>query len=207
MLYVSAVNDVRARKNELAQVTTNVTRWQATANSYAALVASSQERIQQQGAVRQLALARFPWSKLLSQISGLLPAHAALTTLQATTPTQSAPAPASAAATAPTPPTAQLTGCAQTQSTVAQTMTQLRRITGVTSVSLASSTDSDSSTSNAGASGGQGSCSFPIQFAMSLTFAVQDSGSSSPSSGPTTLASPSATPTASSATKTTGASQ
>jgi Tfp pilus assembly protein PilN len=140
VLYVSAVNNVRSNTSELAKVNANVTAWQATANSYASLVASSQERSQQLGAVRQLASSRFPWSELLSQIGGLMPAKAALSTLQATTPALTSSTSTVGASTsgsaAQSPPAVQLTGCAQSQSTVAQTMDQLHKVTGVTDVTL-----------------------------------------------------------------------
>jgi len=209
VLYVSAVNDVRGRRSELAKVTANVTAWQATANSYATLVASSQQRAVQLGAVRQLASSRFPWSQLLSQIAGLMPAKAALSTLQATTPTTSStstPGTSSAApSTSTSAPSVQLTGCAQSQSTVAQAMVQLHKVTGVTDVTLASSSDAGTSTGSAPA-GQNASCPFPVQFQVSMVLATP-SPSAALSTASTSSASASATPTASPATTTTGSSQ
>ncbi|MFZ1996280.1 MAG: hypothetical protein WAU75_19370, partial [Solirubrobacteraceae bacterium] len=43
VLYVSAVNDVTARKSELAKISANVSSWQAAAHSFAALEGSAQE--------------------------------------------------------------------------------------------------------------------------------------------------------------------
>jgi Tfp pilus assembly protein PilN len=218
VLYVSAANDVTARKSELAQVTASVASWQATANSYAALVASSQQRGAQIASVKQLADSRFPWSKLLSQISRVMPARAALATLTATTQTASASAPgsttttAAASSSAPPPPSVSLTGCAQSQATVAQTMVQLHRITGVSSVSLAAANDAGAS-SGTSAPSGQTACPFPVQFQVSLIFSAPTSGaatgsSTPPASGstPASAAAPSSTAASATATTSNGAS-
>lgn len=215
VLYVSAVNDVRTRTGQLAKVNANVTAWQATANSYASLVASSQERSQQLSAIRQLATSRFPWSQLLSQIGGLMPADAALSTLQATTPTATATpasasatgATASAAPTTPLPPSVQLTGCARSQSTVAQTMVQLHKVQGVSDVVLATSSESNPSSDAPAASSGQADgCPFRVSFQISLTFAAPSTSASTTAAGSTTPTgtTPAAAPTASPVTTTTG---
>jgi Tfp pilus assembly protein PilN len=170
-LYVFALNHVRAKKSELARVTATASSWQTAANSYAALITAAQQRSQQVVAVRQLVTGRFPWSQLLSQIGQLMPANAALSSLQAITPTATAPS-TGAAATA-TSPTVTLAACAASQSGVAQAMVQLHQATGVTSVQLSSSTDtaSGSSSSSSGSSGSSGGCPFPVQFNVTLTLA------------------------------------
>jgi Tfp pilus assembly protein PilN len=213
VFYVSAVNDVRARTGELTKVNANVTAWQATANSYASLVTSSQQRDQQLSAIRQLATSRFPWSQLLSQIGGLMPADAALSTLQAATPTGTTASPSttgtapSAAPTTQSPPSVQLTGCAQSQSTVAQTMVQLHKVQGISDVALASSSVSSSSSGASTPSAGQsGGCPFPVSFQISLTFAAPSTGASSTVAGSTTPAgtTPASAATATPATTPTG---
>ena len=78
VLYVFAMNDVRARKSELARVTANAASWQAAANSYTSYVTAAQQQKQQLADIRQLVTGRFPWSMLLSQIGGVMPADAAL---------------------------------------------------------------------------------------------------------------------------------
>jgi 1,4-alpha-glucan branching enzyme len=203
VLYVSAVNDVTARKTELAQVTASVSSWQAAANTFASLEQTAQQRTAQVAGVRALADGRFPWSQLLSQIGGLMPAKAALSTLQATapsaSPTTSATTASATAATASTPSAVALTGCAQDQNTVAETMVQLRRVSGVSDVSLSSATDGTSSATTAAAAasgsaaGGAGGCPFPVQFQMSLTLAPTATASSSTG---TSTTSPGATPSA-----------
>jgi Tfp pilus assembly protein PilN len=203
VLYVLAVNDVRTRKGELARVTANAAAWQAAANSYKPYVTAAQQRKQQIVDVRQLASGRFPWSVLLSQIGGVMPANAALSSLQATSPSSDATA-AAATSSGPTAPAAtgsavQIAGCAASQSAVAATMVALNRVHGVSSVSLASTTDNGTSAS--GAQGG-GGCPFPVVFQMSLVLAPSAASTATPSA-----ATPSATPTASAATSSTGAAQ
>lgn len=212
VFYVSALNDVRARTGQLAKANANVTAWQATANSYSSLVTSSQQRGQQLSAIRQLATSRFPWSQLLSQIGGLMPPDAALSTLQAATPTGMAASTSttgtapSAAPTTQSPPSVQLTGCAQSQSTVAQTMVQLHKVRGVSDVALSSSSVSSSSSGPSSSAGQSGGCPFPVSFQISLTFAAPPTSASSTVAGSTTPTgtTPVSTPTASPATTPTG---
>jgi Tfp pilus assembly protein PilN len=186
VLYVSALNDVTARKSELAKVTASVSSWQAAANSFASLEATAQQRSAQLASVRALADGRFPWSQLLSQIGGLMPAKAALTSLQASAPTAASSASSTAAAPTTTGSTASssmisLTGCAQDDSTVADTMEHLRHVSGVSDVSLSTASNANSGTTStpvagSSSSGGAG-CPFPVQFQMSLTLSASSTGS------------------------------
>ncbi len=150
VLYAFAVNNVRSRQSELSRVTANAASWQAAANSYASYVTAAQQQKQQLTDIRQLVTGRFPWSVLLSQIGGVMPNDAALSSLQATAPAAAAASAATAAtsastATTPTAPTTQpiqITGCAASESAVAATMVALGRVQGVSSVALASTTRS-----------------------------------------------------------------
>jgi hypothetical protein len=218
VLYVLAVNDVRARKSELARVTANAASWQAAARSYAPYVTAAQQQKQQLADIRQLVTGRFPWSLLLGQIGAVMPAKAALNSLQATSPSADPTAAASAAAASTTSSTStshavQISGCAATQSAVAATMVALGRVNGVSSVSLSSTSNggavsAGSSSSSGSAASGNG-CPFPVTFSLSLI--LGSSASSNTTSGSTTAASasytpapsattPAATPTGSSAT-------
>jgi Tfp pilus assembly protein PilN len=212
VLYVSAANDVTARKSELAKVTASVSSWQAAANSFASLEATAQQRSAQLASVRALADGRFPWSRLLSQIGGLMPAKAALSSLQASAPSTSSSTSATGAATTTAGSTAagstasgpviSLSGCAQDDSTVADTMEQLRRVSGVSDVSLTTASSGSSGTTGAPAASssspsGSGGCSFPVQFQMSLTLSPSATGSSSAGMSTTSAG---ATPAATTAT-------
>jgi Tfp pilus assembly protein PilN len=186
LLYVSAANNMTARNSELARVSTSAATWQTAASAFAPYVSESQQRAAQLAAVRQLAAARFPWPRLLGQIARVMPATAALSSLQAGT-----AAGGITSTTTSTPSTVQLSGCAASQSAVAQAMQQLGRVDGVSTVVLSSSTDNGSggtttgSASSATATSGGGSCSYPVQFQMSLTLT---GAAGSPSAGTSTTA-------------------
>jgi Tfp pilus assembly protein PilN len=175
LLYVSAANSMTARNSELARVSASAATWRTEASAFAPIVSESQQRAGQLAAVRQLASARFPWPRLLGQIARVMPATAALSSMQAGT---------AAGGTTSTPSTVQLSGCAASQSAVAQAMQQLGRVDGVSAVVLSSSTDNGSggtttgSASSATATSGGGSCTYPVQFQMSLTL-IGASGSAS----------------------------
>jgi Tfp pilus assembly protein PilN len=226
VLYVFAVNDVRTRKSELGRVTANAASWQAAANSYASYVTASQQQKQQLGDIQQLVTGRFPWSLLLSQIGGVMPANAALSSLQATSPSADSTAaagtatPGTAASTATIPTTTttqavQITGCAASQSAVASTMVALGRVHGVGSVALASTTNASagatsSGSSSSGASSSGSGCPFAVNFTLSLVLAPSASSTGTPASAtPTSSATtPATTPTASTAaTPSTGSAQ
>jgi Tfp pilus assembly protein PilN len=179
LLYVSAANNVTTRNSELARVSASAATWQTEASAFAPIVSESQQRAGQLAAVRQLASARFPWPRLLGQIARVMPATAALSSMQAGT-----AAGGTTSTTTSTPSTVQLSGCAASQSAVAQAMQQLGRVDGVSAVVLSSSTDNGSggtttgSASSATATSGGGSCTYPVQFQMSLTL-IGASGSAS----------------------------
>jgi Tfp pilus assembly protein PilN len=215
VLYAFAVNDVRSRQSELSRVTANAASWQAAANSYASYVTAAEQQKQQLTDIRQLVTGRFPWSVLLSQIGGVMPNDAALSSLQATAPAPAAASAATAAtsastattATTPTTPTTQpiqITGCAASESAVAATMVALGRVQGVSSVALASTTRSATASSSASSSSSSasGGCPFPVTFSLSLLLASPSStGAASAATTPSpTSTTPAATPAATSAT-------
>lgn len=223
VLYVFAVNDVRARKSELARVTASAASWQAAANSYTSYMTAAQQRTQQIADIRQLVAGRFPWYALLSQIGGVMPADAALSALQATPPsanatTATASAGASPSSTASTSGSAvSLSGCAASQSAVAATMVALRQVRGVGSVSLASSargtagagSGSAASSGSSGSGTGSTACPFPVTFQMSLVLASPATTPATTTSAATPAATsgttPAASPTASVSTPSSGA--
>lgn len=190
VLYVSASNSVSTRRTQLAQVTASTAAWNAAAAKFGVSVQAAEHHSQELADIRQLIVGRFPWSELLGQVGSLMPAKSELTTMQATTASgasstttpSTTPSPAPAAGTTaaggPPVPSVTLSGCANSQSTVADVMVQLHRITDVTNVSLASSTDGGSSTGSGAGSGG--GCKYPVQFQLSLTFKAAAATSSAP---------------------------
>lgn len=195
VIYVTAANTVATRKTELAQVSAGVAEWTAAGNSYDSFVSVAKNRTQELADVRQLASARFPWPNLLGQIAGRMPREAALSTLQADTSS------AGDAASTSSAPGVQLTGCAASQSAVAQTMVQLRLVTGISAVTL--STSGDSSAGSGASGSGSSSCPFPVQFQLALTITPSyAAGGTSSSSASTTSAPAATTSTPASATST-----
>jgi Tfp pilus assembly protein PilN len=194
VMYVSAANTVTARRAQLARVTAGANEWAAAAGSYTSLAATASQRAAQLADVRQLVSGRYAWSQLLSQLGSLMPANAALSSLTATTTPGATPS-------APPEPSVQLGGCAASQSTVANVMDQLRRVTGVAAVTLSTSSSTGATSS------GSGGCPFSTTFQISLTFTASSStgaaaASASSTTSGTTGAAASATPTT-----TTGAAQ
>jgi Tfp pilus assembly protein PilN len=219
VLYVFAANDVKSRQSELARVTANAFSWQAAANSYTHYATAAQQRKQQIVDVRQLVSGRFPWSTLLSQIGGVMPSDAALSSFQAQSPSADSTAVSGTTTTssptsAPTGSAITIAGCAASQSAVAATMVALHRVQGVSSVSLQSSSDgstsgssasSGSSSGSSGSSSGQGGCPFQVTFQMTLVLGTSaTSTSAAPTSAKQTAA---ATPTAATTATPTGAAQ
>ena len=148
VLYVSAVNDVTARKSELAQVTASAASWQAAANSYASLRARPRSSGPQQLAdVRQLADAagsRGP--SLLSQIGGAdagqRGAELAAGDLSVARRRRRHDAAPRRHRRGPDGPAAPIRAAPRPSPLSPQTMVQLGRVHGVSAVTLASSTDS-----------------------------------------------------------------
>lgn len=192
VLYVTAANTVATRKSELAQVTAGVAGWTAAANSYSSFVHLAAQRTQQLADVRQLAASRFPWSDLLGQIGGVMPRAAALTTLTATS------TPSTTGTSGAPVPSVQLSGCAASQSVVAQTMVQLRLVKGVSDVSLSSSTESGPASGSSGSSSagqGSGGCAFPVQFQLTLSFTAASATTAASTAATSTTSVPATTTT------------
>jgi Tfp pilus assembly protein PilN len=185
VVYVTAANTVATRKSELAQVSAGVAEWTAAGNSYNSFVSVAKNRTQELADVRQLASARFPWSNLLGQIGDRMPPAAALSTLQADT---SSAGDASSTASAPG---VQMTGCAASQSAVAQTMVQLRLVSGISAVTL--STSGDSSAGSGASGSGSSACPFPVQFQLALTITPSYAAGGTSSSSASTTSAPAAT--------------
>lgn len=162
-VYVLTANTVSSRTSQLAtltqqvsQVQTEVTRLQ----SYAQFEQLAQQRA---ATVRQIAGSRFDWHQALSDLSKVVPSDTSLQALSATVSTTSASG-ASASSGSGTvrsainAPAFQLKGCTHTQDQVAQLMSRLRVINGVTRVTLEDSSKGGSTSgtgvSGSGASGG-----------------------------------------------------
>lgn len=151
-LFVLANNTVSQRKSQLAGLKSQVTHMQAEVaqlNSYEQFEKLAQERAQ---TVREIAASRFDWHGALSDLAKVVPANTSLESLVATvSPTSSSGAggaggPVRGAINAPA---FELKGCTGNQDQVAQLMSRLRVINGVTRVTLEDSTAGGASGSSA----------------------------------------------------------
>jgi Tfp pilus assembly protein PilN len=182
VMYGSARHQVSSQAGEAASLTAQANAVEARTgrlSSYSSFVAMAEDRMR---TVSQLVESRFDWSHALHELGRVLPADTSLDSLHGAV--GSASGQVSAATTGPaslssattsetssTPPGSTpvftLSGCATSQSTVAQTLQRLRLINGVTEVQLQSSTSAGSSGGGSTSAGG-GSCpasdpSFTVQ--------------------------------------------
>jgi Tfp pilus assembly protein PilN len=167
VMYGGAHHRISSQTGEVASLTAQVGAIEARTGRltpYASFVAMADQRVQ---TVSQLVQARFDWSHALHELGRVLPAGTSLSALHgtvgpagATSSSSSATAATGAAGTASssTPPGSTpvftLTGCATSQSQVAQSLQRLRLMDGASEVQLQSSTKS-------GASGSSGSGGCP----------------------------------------------
>jgi Tfp pilus assembly protein PilN len=167
-MYGSAHHRISSQTGEVASLTAQANAIQARAGRltpYTSFVAMAGQRTQ---TVAQLVQARFDWSHALHELGRVLPAGTALSALHGTvgpagaTSTSSSATSAAAGGTpsSSTPPGSTpvftLTGCATSQSEVAQSLQRLRLMDGASEVQLQSSTKSGSGGSSG--SSGAGGC-------------------------------------------------
>jgi Tfp pilus assembly protein PilN len=180
VMYGSARHQISSQAGEAASLTAQTNAVEARAgrlSSYTSFVTMAESRMH---TVSQLVESRFDWSHALHELGRVLPTDTALDSLhgavgsgeEVTASPSSSSSSASAAGTSAassTPPGSTpvftLSGCATSQSEVAQTLQRLRLMDGVTEVQLQSST---SAGSGGGSSAGGGSCpaadpSFTVQ--------------------------------------------
>jgi Tfp pilus assembly protein PilN len=198
-MYGSAHHRISSQNGEAAALNAQASAVQARAGRltpYTSFVAMANQRTQ---TVSQLVQARFDWSHALHELGRVLPAGTSLSALKGAVGAAGASAGASAsigagAAAGATPtsstppgstPVFTLSGCAKSQSVVAQTLQRLRLMDGASDVQLQSSTKSGSSSSS---SSSAGSCpGGDPTFSVDIVFTALPAGPAA--SAPTTGAS------------------
>jgi Tfp pilus assembly protein PilN len=165
-MYGSAHHRVSSQTGEIASLSAQANAIQARTGRlapYTSFVSMADQRTQ---TVSQLVQARFDWSHALHELGRVLPSGTALSSLHGTVGPAGQSSESSTAATAATSatpasstppgstPVFTLTGCATSQSEVAQTLQRLRLMDGASEVQLQSSTKSGAS----GSSSSSGSC-------------------------------------------------
>jgi Tfp pilus assembly protein PilN len=153
-LYVLTNNTIAQRKSQLAAVHQQISRVQTEVTrlkSYEQFEKLAQERA---ATVRQLAATRFDWYGALSDLSKVVPGDTSLQSLVATVSPSSGSAGGAGGGNVRgdiNAPAFELKGCTGTQDEVAQLMSRLRLINGVTRVTLEDSTAAaQASNSNSG---------------------------------------------------------
>lgn len=168
VMYGSARHQISSQAGEAASLTARTNAVEARTgrlSSYSSFVTMAEDRMR---TVSQLVESRFDWSHALHELGRVLPADTSLDSLHGAvgsgeevtaSPSPSSTSATSTSAASSTPPGSTpvftLSGCATSQSEVAQTLQRLRLMDGVTEVQLQSST---SSGSGGGSSAGGGSC-------------------------------------------------
>jgi hypothetical protein len=166
-MYGSAHHTATTQAGEVATINAETSAVQAHAGRltpYTSFVTMANQRTQ---TVAQLVQARFDWSHALHELGRVLPAGTSLSALHGTvgpagtTSSSSSSSSSTSAAAAGTPasstppgstPVFSITGCAKSQSVVAQALQRLRLMDGANEVQLQSSTKSG--TSGGGGAGG-----------------------------------------------------
>jgi Tfp pilus assembly protein PilN len=182
VVYAVATKQAADSKSKIATVSAQADVAQAQANSlqpYVQFATLSQQRKQ---SVASIADARFNWSGAMDQIARALPADVTLTSLTGTSGTTASAAPASASTpSAAGGPSFDFNGCATSHPDVALALVNLRKIEGVTGVTLSSSqktaatTGAPSTTSGAtGAASSGGSAGCPrVSFHGIVTYSAR----------------------------------
>jgi Tfp pilus assembly protein PilN len=170
-MYGSAHHSISSQNGEVAQIKAETTVVEARAGRltpYTNFVTMADQRTQ---TVAQLVQARFDWSHALHELGRVLPAGTSLSALHGTvgaSTTGSSSSSSAAASSTPassTPPGSTpvftLTGCATSQTVVAQSLQRLRLMDGASEVQLQSSTKAETggASGGSGGSGATGSCS------------------------------------------------
>ena len=161
-LYVLSSNTVSNRQSQLASLQQQTTRMRAevtSLQSYQQFEKLAQARAQ---TVRQIASTRFDWHAALSDLSKVVPANTSLQSLVATVSPGTGGANSSGGAGgnvrgAINAPAFEMKGCTGSQDEVAQLMSRLRVMNGVTRVTLEDATK----TVSAGSTVAQGACAGP----------------------------------------------
>ena len=154
-VYVLTENKISDRKAQLAALNSEVAQTQSLASSLQQYISYSQSAQQQANTVRAIVAARFDWDTALTELSRVVPSNTALQSLYGTVvpgaTVNAATGAGGSAGTGPlradiAVPAFEIRGCTASQDEVANLMSRLRLINGVTRVTLADSQKDNGST-------------------------------------------------------------
>jgi Tfp pilus assembly protein PilN len=169
-MYGSAHHSISSQNGEVAQIKAETSVVEARTGRltpYTNFVSMADQRTE---TVAQLVQARFDWSHALRELGRVLPAGTSLSALHGTVGASTTGSSSSSAAASSTPasstppgstPVFTLTGCATSQTVVAQALQRLRLMDGASEVQLQSSTKAETGGASGagGGSGATGTCS------------------------------------------------
>ncbi len=189
LAYVLMQNQVTSKKDEVAELTSKVTKAQTEADAISEYGKFAELKLARQASLGLIAQSRFPWAEVLFDISKALPSNAWLT--EATG--KVSPAASSGGESdsdsskggggddsegvSVPGPTIELIGCTYRQIDVARMMTRLRNVSGVRQVLLKESKEkenADQGSSSGSAAEQQTDCRTKVgihKFEVTLTFA------------------------------------
>jgi Tfp pilus assembly protein PilN len=153
--YVLTSNTVKDRQAQLDQVTVQTAAVSAQAaklKPYADFQSAAQTRVQ---TVRDLAAARFDWARSLRDISRVVPASVTLSSLSASISSASGGGAPDALRPAIGAPAVTLQGCTTGQTAVADLLSRLNDVRGVTRVAITKSERPDAAATTTSGSGTQ----------------------------------------------------
>jgi Tfp pilus assembly protein PilN len=162
-LYVVTTNSISDRKAKLAQVQSQIAQQQAIASRLTAYATFEKLAQKRSDDIRQVATSRFDWHEALANIARVFPAQASLSTLFGNVSSTTAISGGSGSSiggsaaslrNASPGPAVEMSGCTKTQEDVANLMSRLRVVPGVSRVTLGDSVKnsgtSDSTTADCG---------------------------------------------------------
>jgi Tfp pilus assembly protein PilN len=161
LLYVVTNNGIKDANNKAAEATAEQQAAQARVGQLQAYGDFSAIKASREQAVKNVALSRFDYERLMREIALVLPHNTYLTNL--TSGAAAATASATTTSTTSTGPTITITACAPSHPAVATAVVRLRQLHNVTDVNLQSSTKGGSS-----GAGGTGGCT--VSWTAGLTF-------------------------------------
>ncbi|HEX4108824.1 MAG TPA: PilN domain-containing protein [Solirubrobacteraceae bacterium] len=165
-----ADHDVGNRQGAIAGAKAKAVQLQAQASALAPYTSFQTASHSRQQTVAEIAQARFDWAHTMHEVGRVLPSDVDLTSFNGT----GGPAPGSAATSAPsgstTAPTLTLAGCTTSQAVVAETMTRLRLMDGVSDVSIGTTSAARPIASGNPASAGSTACPHSVSFSLTVTY-------------------------------------
>ena len=204
--YMLVGKSIDTKRAEVATIKAQADAAEAKSANLQPYTAFATLRKQRADTVAQLAESRFDWARVLHEVARTIPGDAWLSDLHGTsadpaTDAATSSTPTTTGASAATPsadgtdsgPSIDLSGCTSGQGAVARLMVALRRIDGVTGVSLTSSTKPEASgaptsTTSSSSSGTTGASCTPsqTQFSMTLKFRASAAGAAPAAASTTT---------------------